>query len=269
VNTSLIYKTFPTALHQQTTDVVMQFFLDLPETDTFLLVNSCARGQAVPESDLDFAVLLNPGTPSFEQNNFEQAWQHFSTVNAGILRFRKSHRWAQIHLDIITGNYLPEIWDDGGGPDYFEVDIGNRIAYSLPLGKEGPYFQKLKNRWLPYYEEELRMQRFIMAKAACEYDIDHIEFYVKRGLYFQAFDRLYKAFQEFLQTLFIVRRTYPIAYNKWIKEQVDTLLKLPELYEQLPSIISVKELTTNDTIEKGKLLQELLNEYCRRGNVTT
>ena len=263
------YTTFPTTLHGETAELVMEFFLALPVVDTFLLVNSCARGQAVPESDLDFAVLLSPDTPSGEQDILEQAWQRYSTSNTDILRFRKSHRFAQIHLDVIDGNYLPQIWDDGEGPDYFEVEIGNRIAYSLPLGKEGPYFEKLKNRWLPYYQEELRVQRFSMAKAACEYDLDHIAFFVKRDLYFQAFDRLYKAFQEFLQTLFIGHKTYPIAYNKWIGEQVVTLLKLPELYEQLPSIISVKDITSHETIEKGRLLQELLNEYCSQGNVTT
>lgn len=108
----------------------------------------------------------------------------------------------------------------------------------------------------------LRVQRYSMVRRACEYNIEHIAFFAGRGLYFQAFDRLYKAFQEFLQTLFIGHRTYPIAYNKWIKEQIETLLKLPNLYEQLPGVISVKDIRGNETVEKGRLLQELLNEYC-------
>ena len=50
---------FPTELHEQTAEVVKDFFLDYPIVDTFLVVNSCARGQASPESDLDFAVLIS------------------------------------------------------------------------------------------------------------------------------------------------------------------------------------------------------------------
>lgn len=261
--------TYPTEFHRQTAELVKEYFTAQPSVDTVLLVNSCARGQAVPQSDLDFAVLLCPNTPTSEQANLEQAWQSFATAHADILGFKKSHKFAQVHLDIIDGNFLPVIWDDGGGPDYFEVEIGNRLAYSLTLGKEGVYFQTLKSRWLPYYEEELRVRRFFMAKSACEYDIEHISFFVKRGLYFQAFDRLYKAFQEFLQALFMGRKTYPIAYNKWIREQTETLLKLPNLYERLPAIISVADITSSETVEKGKLLQELLTEYCPNSAISS
>jgi len=54
-------------------------------------------------------------------------------------------------------------------------------------------------------------------------------FLLNRGLYFHAFDRLYKAFQEFLQALFVARRIYPLAYNKWIREQVADWLALPDV----------------------------------------
>jgi hypothetical protein len=39
-----------------------------------------------------------------------------------------------------------------------------------------------------------------------------------------------------LQALFVERRTYPLAYNKWIREQVTEWLTLPGLYEELPPI---------------------------------
>jgi predicted nucleotidyltransferase len=254
--------TFPTELHRQTAETVKEYFLALLMVDTFLVVNSCARGQAVPESDLDFAVLIHPDTSTNERYDLEQNWQSYSATHPGILHYKQSHHFMQIHLDIIDGNYLPQLWDDGGGPDYFEVEIGNRIAYSAPLGKEGSYFQQLKSHWLPYYDEELRLNRLSMTKQACEYDIGHIPFFTKRGLYFQAFDRLYKAFQEFLQALFIKHKTYPIAYNKWIKEQIVTLLNLPELYKQLPAIISVTNIEGNEVNEKAELLQKIVNGYC-------
>jgi predicted nucleotidyltransferase len=51
---------FPTKLHQDTAELVRDYFLAIPGVDTVLVVNSCARGQAVPESDLDFAILTKP-----------------------------------------------------------------------------------------------------------------------------------------------------------------------------------------------------------------
>jgi hypothetical protein len=80
-------------------------------------------------------------------------------------------------------------------------------------------------------------------------------------LYFQAFDRLYKAFQEFLQSLFLARRTYPLAYNKWIREQVTELLALPGLYEELPPILSVPSIESAALGQKADALRVLLERW--------
>jgi hypothetical protein len=63
-----------------------------------------------------------------------------------------------------------------------------------------------------------------------------------------------------MQVLFIENRAYPIAYNKWIKEQVADILQLPDLYRKLPSILSVSNIESNDLIERAKELSLLLNE---------
>ena len=76
-------------------------------------------------------------------------------------------------------------------------------------------------QWLPYYDEALRLERLQMVRDACLLNIERVHFAVRRELYFYAFDRLYHAFQEFLQAVFIANRVYPIAYNKWIREQVE------------------------------------------------
>jgi hypothetical protein len=98
-----------------------------------------------------------------------------------------------------------------------------------------------------------------MITNACNYDLDHISFFIRRELYFQAFDILYKAFQEYLQSLFISNKTYPIAYNKWIKEQVVKWLNKPDLYPKLPLILSVSNIEGNEINEKAKMLRKLLN----------
>ena len=85
--------------------------------------------------------------------------------------------------------------------------------------------------------------------------------YVERGLYFQSLDRLYNAFREFLQALFIARRTYPIAYNKWIREQVEEILGLPELYAQLPRLFEIQHFESQEIAHKAKDVERMLEDY--------
>ncbi len=254
---------FPTILHKETAKLVRDYFLSIPDVDTVLIVNSCARGQAVPESDLDFAILVKPGTTLIEIKNIEANWQIYADTEPAFLKYKQSHEFAHLHLDVIDGNYTPAIAEIGVVPDSLEIEIGNQVCYSAPLGKAGSYFRELQNKWLPYYDEELRLQRLTMTRNACEYDLNHIPLFIERGLHFQAFDILYKAFQEYLQALFIANKTYPIAYNKWIKEQVVKWLNKPNLYPKLAPILSVSNIESNEVNEKAKILRELLNDLTK------
>ncbi len=251
---------FPTQLHQDTAALVRDYFWNIPNVDTVLVVNSCARGQAAPESDLDFAILVKPDTTPTEIRNIEKAWLNYSETQPTFLKYKGSNQFALLHLDIIDGKYTPTILEIGVASDFFEIEIGNQICYSAPMDNGGLYFKELQNKWLPYYDEELRRQRLTMTRNACQYDLNHIPFFIKRGLYFQAFHILYKAFQEYLQTLFIANKTYPIAYNKWIKEQVVNWLNKPDLYPKLSPILSVSNIESNEINEKAKMLGELLND---------
>jgi len=252
---------FPTSLHRAAAEAVYDFFSAEPQIDTVLVVNSCARGTAVAESDLDFAILAKPETSAAERSVMESAWKKHLNEHAPLKRFTQSHPFAKIHLDVISGQYEPGIWDDGGGPDYFEVEIGNQVFYSAVMGETGVYFTQLRQRWLPYYDESLRLERLEMVKQACLYDLSHISHFVKRNLHFQAFDRLYKAFQEFLQAVFIQNKTYPIAYNKWIKEQVDQWLCLPDLYTRLSPVLSVSSIESEELNAKAEMLKALVTEF--------
>jgi predicted nucleotidyltransferase len=250
---------FPTQLHENTGRLVTDYFLNTPDVDTVLLVNSTARGKAVPESDLDFAILVAPGLTQTQIKNIETAWQIFSENQTVISEYKKSSPFAFLHLDIIDGQYIPGNQEAGEPIDYFEIEVGNQICHSLPMDKAGSFFLELQKKWLPYYNEELRMRRLALSAKACRYDLDHIPYLIKRGLHFHAFDILYKAFQKYLQTLFIDNKTYPIAYNKWIKEQVVEWLNMPDLYPQLSTIISIPEIESNEINEKAKILRGLLN----------
>jgi predicted nucleotidyltransferase len=255
-----IQPVFPTALHAEIAKRVNDYFSLIPAIDTVLVVNSCARGKAVPESDLDFAILVKPNTTTEEIQEMQTAWKKYEETYPAFLKYKQSNPFAHLHLDIISGNYTPTILEIGVASDYFEIEIGNQICYSAPMDHAGIYFKELQHKWLPYYNEELRLQRLSMTRNACEYDLNHIPLFIKRGLYFQAFDVLCKAFQEYLQTLFIAYKTYPIAYNKWIKEQVVEWLNKPDLYPRLSPVLSVSNIESNEINVKVEMLRELLNE---------
>ena len=135
---------FPTTLHQDAAYLIRDYFLTIPDVDTILVVNSCARGLAVPESDLDFAILVKPGIIATEIKNIETAWQVYSEGQPVILKYKQSNPYALLHLDIIDGNYTPAIMEEGCGPDYFEIEIGNQVCYSAPMDNTGPYFKNYK-----------------------------------------------------------------------------------------------------------------------------
>jgi predicted nucleotidyltransferase len=242
---------FPTTLHQEVSEHLTAFFKTQPNVDAVLLVNSCARGKTTPESDVDVAVLASPTLGHEEKADLEQHWLEYYRSEAVFEKLRQLGYFTKVHLDLINGEYTPHVWDDGGGPDSFELELGNQIAYSVLLWQANNAFEQLRAKWLPFYDETLRGQRLTMVREACLYDLEHVSFYVKRALYFQAFDRLYKALQEFLQALCIAGRVYPIAYNKWIHELVVEKLGLPDLYPQLPQVLEINKLESTELVQKA------------------
>jgi hypothetical protein len=87
---------------------------------------------------------------------------------------------------------------------------------------------------------------------------------VRRELYFAAFDRLYTSFQLFMQALFIAHRTYPLAYNRWIREQVEEVLGLPELYRLLPGVLEVRPFESGIVTCRAQELAALLAFYTEK-----
>src|SRR5262245_22628556 len=142
---------FPTELHREVAELARDFFSANAHVDTILVVNSCARDRAVAGSDLDMAVLITPTAPSQEVQSLTMKWNQFMATQPIVHRFRSTGRFTQVHLDVFDGRVTPTVWDDGGGPDSFEVEIGNHVAYAAPLQDAGTYFRQLQSQWLPYY----------------------------------------------------------------------------------------------------------------------
>jgi predicted nucleotidyltransferase len=251
---------FPTSIHQRAAEEIIAFAQNLP-VKAVLLVNSCARGKGTVESDLDIALLIDPEMPISERPQLDHAWSQRYKNTPVFRELKQLGRFSGVHLDFFDGQWTPEVWDDGGGPDAFEIEIGNRVAYSAPLWEDGKRFADLRTHWLPYYGDDLRSKRLKMVSDAVLLDVERIRFVAIRGLVFYALDRLYHAFQEFLQALFIAHRTYPLAYNKWIREQVEDWLGLPALYSELPYVLELGRLQPEDLIEKAEYLRRLLETW--------
>jgi hypothetical protein len=114
----------------------------------------------------------------------------------------------------------------------------------------------------PRRDDALRRERLASARwFVLDNNLARIPWFLDRDLHFQAFDRFYRAFQGFLLGLHIARRTYPIAYNKWIREQVAETLGLPELYEQLPPLFELDRFESRALESKADDLRRLVDEY--------
>ena len=252
---------YPTPEHSAAAKEITAFWTENYPVEAVLLVNSCARGKATPDSCLDMVVLARPEILAAKLYSWEEQWELFNRSNTAVQALQRVGKYSVVHLDISDGVFELMEQDEAAGPDSSELGPGNYLAYSFALWQGGDYLARLKQQWLPYYDEAVRRQRLAQVRFYCLNNLHHIPLYIDRGLYFQAFDRLYNAYQEFLQALFIARRTYPIAYNKWIKEQLVEILVLPELYEQISHLLEINSFVSSDILLKGLELESLLEEY--------
>jgi len=252
-----IQPAYPTVEHKQAAEAIVAFFSQQADVDAVLLTCSCARGKASKDSCLDIVILANAGAFA----RLEQKWEAFYATEPCFQALLNIGKYSHVDLEFINGMFQqpPHGWTTGA--DAFELEIGNTLVYTVALWQANDRFQQLKRQWLPYYDETLRKERLEMARKYGLNNLDHIPLYVERGLYFQAFKRLHQAFEEFLQALFIARRTYPIAYDKWVREQIVDILNLPELYSQFVHLFEIRAFESLEIAEKGRVLERLFHEY--------
>ncbi len=252
---------YPSPEHEAAAAAVVEFFRDSGAAESVILTGSCARGRASRDSCLNMVVLLTPATLASRGEALRARW---SGHHAGSPIFRELEAvgtFSELHLDIIDGLFAPVERGWTGGPDGFELEIGNYLVYGQPLWQRGEMLGVLRRHWLPYYDDSLRRQRLAAARQYVLNDLRHIPLYVDRNLHFQSFQRLWDALRGFLQALFIARRTYPIAYNKWIREQVVEILGEPELYGRLVGLIELERLEGRELVGKAWQLEQLLDRH--------
>ena len=248
---------YPTEAHGHAATAITEYFAGRDETDAVLLTNSCARGKATPDSCLDMQVIV--GTEAVAA--VEADWRRFAAESDAVASLARAGRFADLHLDVWDGVITPGVIDEEG-VDYLEVSVGNLFVYSVALFTRGDRFERLGEEWLPFYGDELRRTRLEAARwFVLDNNLTRIPWFLDRELYFQAFDRFYRAFQGFLLGLHVARRTYPLAYNKWIREQVAETLGLPNLYELLPRLFELDRFESRALERKAEELRDLVEQY--------
>lgn len=253
---------FPTDAHRNAAQECASFFAAFKETEAVLLTCSCARGKADKDSCVDIAILYHPNTSTALIQEMQTAWHNEYTSNDVYAQLKRIGKYSMIDLDFIDGDINERAHEWTSGPDSFELEIGNYLSYSRPIFTCSTYFNELRLKWLPYYNDIMRRRRLSMVKVFCINNLHHIPLYVERKLYFQSFNRLYHAMGEFLQALFIKNRIYPIAYDKWIHEQLNEVLHYPELYTELVKLMEYRQFESNEHIVKAERLERLLLHYC-------
>ncbi|HET7171340.1 MAG TPA: hypothetical protein VFI18_06875 [Gaiellales bacterium] len=247
---------FPTPQHAAAAAAAVAFVSTLPDAEAVSLVGSCAR--RADANDLDLSVLVRDEASAAR---VETAFAEFAPTAEPLAELAALGPFVEVDLDATTGDFGPGPRGWTTGPDAFEVAVGNELAYAVPLWERGDRLAELRARWLPYYDDELRATRLGEARMYVMNDLDHVPLMVRRDEPFHAFHRLYLAFQGFLQAVFIARRTYPIAYDKWIREQVEGILGLPHLYGRLPAIVGVDRLSLPKLTPAAEELRALLDAW--------
>jgi hypothetical protein len=250
---------YPTRAHERAAAAITEFFAARDDTDAVLLTNSCARGKATPDSCLDMQVVAQPHAVA----TMEKEFGRFAAGSAEIVELGQAGRFSDLHLDVSDGVVMLEPIKEEGIP-WSEVWIGTLFVYSVPLHVSGDRYERMGSEWLPFYDDAVRRERIDAARwFVLDNNLARIPWYLERGLYFQAFDRFYRGFQGFLLGLHVARRTYPIAYNKWIREQVVENLGLPDVYEQLPALFELNRFESRALERKAAELASLVDRYIR------
>jgi hypothetical protein len=261
---SHLQEMFPALIHEEAVEAILSYFQQLPETEAVLLVNSCVCRHAHRNICLNMIVFVTPETLAQHGPRLNDNWLTFYKSDSHLATLVQAGRSAEVYLEILDGQYTPAPRTIDDAADSFELKVGNHLAYSHILWERSSYATWLRKQWLPYYAEPLRQERLLQVQNACRHHLDHIPLYARRELYFAAFDRLYTGFQLFMQALFIAHRTYPIAYNKWIEEQIVEILELPDLYRLLPGVLEVRPFTSGIVISRAQELATLLRIYTEK-----
>lgn len=252
---------FPTTAHRDIFWAAVDRLKRLHEIVVINISGSVARGQGSFDADVDLDVFAQNDrfTPRLASviKRIEQELNAQYRKRSGVGRFFE----LGIHERLLRPKPQPRHWTSG--PDDFEIVVGHSFVNCNNVFSRGGAYERARHRFVPYYAESLRKKRLREVTKFCLNNIAHIEPFVRRKLYFQAYRRFYDASREFLQALFISRRVYPLDYDKWVKYELTELLGLPAVARELSRLYTLKKLESRELVAKGRRLKQMLRKYVR------
>jgi len=257
---------FPTTRHERACESVIDHLASDRRISALLLTCSCARGQASPQSCVDMTVLVRP---EHHRQFVAETWpliEQFILEDGACQALQASVPFDGIDIGLSSGQFRPGPHGYATGPDGYEVEIGNTLAWVHPLLRRGSYLAELQSRYLPYYDDGLAQRRLETALAFAHNNLDHVMATARRGLYIQAHKRLVNTVYEFLQALFISRRIYPITYDKWVREQLVDILQEPALYDLVMETLAIPALNERAFGQRVDALRQALESLTRTAN---
>jgi len=259
---------FPNENYRTVLTRLVEYFREYHGVYAIVLTGSLARGKAVKGSCIDLFVFLRTKHLKLLASTINSRIEAYSRLGGQICYYE-----GKVEGGIEFGDVRVDVGFTDGSfncsheysfditRDDLEPTVGNLLVYSVPLHQKGKQFQRLKQKYLPFYDDALREIRLKGTAEEFDYKIWKTKWLAKRGEYFAALDALLEAQRIFLQHLFIKERKYPIDYVKWLREQCSQILAMPELYQELAQIVDGIELAENGILERSDLLEKLFTRY--------
>jgi hypothetical protein len=98
----------------------------------------CKRKRS-KDSCLDIAILLAPELEVVKRSEIVSSWNKEHAENKFFKVFREVGKYSNIDLEFVDGHFNEGHHSWTSGPDEYELEIGNFIAYSKPLFKTDDY----------------------------------------------------------------------------------------------------------------------------------
>jgi predicted nucleotidyltransferase len=259
---------FPTESYRKALTKTVEYFREYRGVYAVVLTGSLARGKAAEGSCIDLFVFLSTKHLRLLPSTVDSRIKAYSRLGGKVCyyegRVEGGIQFGDVRVDVgfTDGNFNgTHVCSFDITREEIETTIGNLLVYSVPLYESGSHFQRLKQKYLPFYDDSLREVRLRGTAEEFAYKAWKVKWLAERGEYFAALSTLQEAQRIFLQHLFIKERKYPIDYVKWLREQCFEILAKPELYRELGQTVSGVRLTKKSLSEKSNLLEELFLKY--------
>jgi hypothetical protein len=194
---------------------LVEYFRNYPGVYAIVLIGSLATGKAVEGSCIDLFIFLHKKHLDSLASTINSRTRAYSRMNGRICYYAGDVEGGiefgniRVDLEFTDGDFKRDRENSFDiTRDEFETTVGNLLAYSIPLYQKGKKFQRLRQKYLPFYDDRLRNIRLKGTAEEFSYKIWKTRWLTERGEYFAALEALLESQRIFLQHLFIKERKY-------------------------------------------------------------